>query len=439
MPGGVLLVFYLLVAALPLALARSLDWPLRPWHQELAGALGAVGFALLLMEFVLSGRFRGISGRIGIDRTMRFHQAMARVLTVLLLLHPFLYLGPFERQRPWDPTRAETIALHGPGLWTGIAAWLLLALVVVTAIRRDQLGFRYEAWRLSHGLGSALLAGLAAHHAIALGRYGGEPRLAGFWLALLSLALATLAWVYLVKPLLLRRTPYRVAAVRPVALRSWEVEIAPVGRSRADFEAGQFAWVKLDRGPWSLREHPFSYASAPAELPRLRFLIKEAGDFTDRIGSLRPGARAFLDGPHGHLVLPGREAGPLVFIAGGVGIAPALSILRQLRSEGDKRPLHLVYGNRVRDQICFAEELEAMQRTLDLRVDHVLAEPPAGWPGATGRLDRETLAPLLDVPGRADALYLLCGPPPMIEAVGRALDSLGVPRRRVVAERFRYD
>lgn len=439
MPGWLLLVFYLFVATLPLALARSLDWPARAWHQELAGALGMVGFALLLMEFVLSGRFRRISGRIGIDRTMRFHQAMARVLTVLLLLHPFFYLGPFERQRPWDPTRAETIALHGPGLWTGIAAWLLLGLVVVTAIKRDHLGFRYEAWRLSHGLGSALLAGLAAHHAITLGRYGGEPQLAGLWLALLALALATLGWVYLVKPLLQRRAPYRVTAVRPVAQRSWEVEIAPLGPTRADFKAGQFAWVKLDRGPWSLREHPFTYASAPAELPRMRFLIKEAGDFTNTIGSLEPGARAFLDGPHGHLVLTGREAGPLVFIAGGVGIAPALSILRQLCSEGDRRPLHLVYGNRVREQICFAEELEAMQRKLDLRIDHVLAEPPAGWPGATGQLDQATLAQLLDLPGRADSLYLVCGPPPMIEAVGRALGALGVPRRRVVAERFRYD
>jgi len=439
MPAWILFLAYLLVAALPLALARSLDWPARAWHQELAGALGAVGFALLLMEFVLSGRFRGISRRIGIDRTMRFHQGAARVLTVLLLLHPFLYLGPFGPPRPWDPTRAETIALSGPGLWSGIAAWLLLGLLVVTAVRRDQLPLRYEAWRLSHGLGSALIAGLGAHHAIALGRYGGEPRLAGFWLTLLLLALATLAWVYLVKPLLQRRRAYRVTAVRPVALRSWEVEIEPLGQSGAAFEAGQFAWVKLDCGPWSLREHPFSYASAPAELPRLRFLIKEAGDFTNSIGRLRPAARAFVDGPYGNLTLAGREASRLVFVAGGVGIAPALSLLRQLHREGDRRPLHLLYGNRVREQICFAEELEAMRRTLDLRVDHVLAEPPAGWAGATGRLDRETLRALLDLPGRAEALYLLCGPPPMIAAAGAALEALGVPRGRVIAERFRYD
>lgn len=439
MRGWLLLGLYSLIAVMPLGLAYGLGWPLRSWHRELATLLGIVGYVLLLMEFVLSGRFRAVSGRIGMDRTMRVHQVMARVLTVMLLLHPFLYLGPFAASRPWDSTRAETVLLSGPGLLSGVVAWLLLGLIVLLAIGRDSLPFRYEAWRLSHGLGSAVLAVLAAHHAFVLGRYSQADVLAIFWLVLLSIAVLTLVWIYLVKPLYRQRRGCRITGVKPVALRTWEVELSGPAQKPLDFEAGQFAWVKLDCSPWSLREHPFSYASAPAELPRLRFLIKESGDFTNRIGQLRAGGRAFVDGPYGNLILTDSSAEKLVLIAGGVGIAPMLSILRQLSIQGESRPLQLIYGNRVADQICYGAELEEMVNELNLRVDHVLGEPPEGWSGARGQLDSCVLSRLLDQPTDPGTYYLLCGPPPMIRSVLKALIDLGASKRRIGVERFSYD
>lgn len=439
MHGWLLLGLYGLIAIMPLGLAYSLGWSLRSWHQELASILGLVGYALLLMEFVLSGRFRTVSGRIGMDRTMRFHQVMARVLTVFLLLHPFLYLGPFNVSHPWDETRVETILLSGPGLLTGVAAWLLLGLTVLLAVGRGSLPFCYEAWRLSHGLGSALLAGLAAHHALALGRYSQTPAMALFWLVLLGLAVVTLAWIYLAKPLLLKRRSCHITAVRPVALRIWEVELNRPGNKRLHFEAGQFAWVRLDCSPWSLREHPFSYASAPSELPCMRFLVKESGDFTNRIGQLQSGRPAFVDGPYGNLTLKGLPAAKLVFIAGGVGVAPMLSLLRQLRIDNDTRPLQLIYGNRVAEQICHATELEGMARDLNLKVNHVLGEPPEDWSGVSGQLNTNILSQLLDQPAAGGTFYLLCGPPLMIRSVLEALATLGVPRKQVRTERFSYD
>ncbi len=394
---------------------------------------------MLLMEFVLSGRFRAISRRTGIDATMRFHQLVARPVTVLLLIHPFLYTTPLRQTPlPWDVTSQASLGLNAAAIVTGVAAWALLGGLVLSAVLRDRGPWRYEAWRLSHGLGAALIAAFGVYHALAAGRYSTHPSLAAFWLMLLALAVLTLVTVYLVRPLLKLRHPYGVTAVRQLALKIWEVEIAPTRGDALSFEPGQFVWLTLDRSPFSIREHPFSIASASAGKGRLTFVIKEVGDFTRRIGEISVGTRAYIDGPHGALTLGAKPASGIVFLAGGVGIAPILSMLRQLRADRDPRPSKLIYGNRVQEQIVEGDELEEMTRALDLSVVHVLSEPPEGWDGPVGVTDKALIRELCERPDKANWLYVVCGPPPMIDSVEDALVAIGIPASQVVSEKFAY-
>lgn len=438
MPPLLLLLLYLGVVLAPLGMALATGWPRRPFWDELSSGLALAAFSVLLVEFVLSGRFRVISGRLGMDATMRFHQLMARVVTAMLVLHPFLYTTPYAHGRPWDDTRRDTLALGGAPLLTGIAAWIGLGVLVVAAIWRDRLPIRYEAWRLIHGIGAMLVAAFGAHHAIEAGRYSGQTGLVALWAVLLGLALFTLVDVYLLRPLRQLRHPYQIHSLERIARKTWELVIVPRSGVALSFRPGQFVWLTLDRSAFNIREHPFSIASAPATRDRLAFVIKEAGDFTGRIGTLPAGARAYVDGPHGGLVLEGHEGKGIVFLAGGVGIAPILSMLRELRSNRDRRPLRLLYGNRLQDQVVRGDELAAMAQDLDLEVVHVLSEPPAGWSGETGQLDATAIRRLCDRPDKADWLYVVCGPPPMIDAVEDALVVLGVPTRQIVSEKFAY-
>jgi predicted ferric reductase len=220
------------------------------------------------------------------------------------------------------------LGLDAHALATGALAWLLLGVLTVTAIGRDRLPWRYETWRLMHGIGAALVALLGMRHTLWAGRYSLHPVLSAYWGVLFALAGLSLVAVYVLRPLRLVRRPWRVASVNPAAERIWRVVLEPVGHAGLRFRAGQCAWLRLDRPPWSLREHPFSIASAPGGGGRLDILVKEAGDFTHTIGTLRPGARAFVEGPHGHLVVDDRAEPGLCLIAGGVGVAPLLSILR---------------------------------------------------------------------------------------------------------------
>jgi predicted ferric reductase len=426
----------------PLLLGWWFVGPARPWRDELAAALALLATSGLLLTFVLSGRLRAVSGRIGIDRTLRWHQVLAWVLLAALLVHPWLYTTPSGAafHRPDDLTNAGTLGIAADSLVTGWLALLGLALLAVTGRGRDQLPYRYEAWRLAHGVGASLVAGLAVHHTLEAGRYAAHPVVAASILALLALALGTVLYVRLVKPFLLRRRPWRVASVGRVAERMWQVVLEPVGHAGLAFNAGQFAWLRLDRGPFNITEHPFTIASAPDQQGRLGFLIRQAGDFTSTVCALPPGAPAYVDGPYGTLTLQGRNAPGVVFLCGGAGIAPAMAMLRDAaRHKETAPPMLLLYGNQNQAQIGLPAELDALSRTLKLEVVHVLAEPPPGWTGEVGVLDEALLRRRCAKAVQDGWLFVVCGSSGMLRVVNRTLRAMGVAEERILAERFSYD
>ncbi len=434
-----LLPVYLAITITPLLLGHLQGRPPRPFWDEVASGLAMTAFAILLIEFVLSGRFRAISGRMGMDVTMRFHHLWARTALVFALVHPFLYSTPFNLPLPWDATRQLTLGLEIGALATGVIAWVALPGFVLMSIFRDQLPYRYETWRAMHTLGAVVIAGMVTYHTLEAGRYSSDPLLAGFWILLLVAALASLVWTYVIAPLGEAGRPYEVTSVKKVALKTWELTVRPRQNDALEFDAGQFAWLNLGHSPFSLYENPFSISSAPAERPDIRFVIKEMGDLTGRMGDVAPGTVAYLDGAHGNLTLKGRTGNGIALIAGGVGIAPLLSIARQLRADNDARPMILLYGNRVADQIVYTGELNQLARRAKMQVIHVISEPKRGWKGLTGQVGKATVNQVFSFDGASEWLYLVCGPPPMLDAVEDALLALGVPTEQIVSEQFYYD
>lgn len=436
----ILLPVYLAIAAMPLVLGWLQGLPPRSFWDELASGLALTAFAILLVESVLSGRFRAVSARMGMDVTMRFHQLVARTALVFVLVHPFLYQTPFLNTRlPWDVTGQFTLGLDVGSFATGVIAWVMLPGFILMSIFRDQLPYRYETWRAMHALGAVLIAALAAHHTLEAGRYSADTLLAGFWILLLAAALASLVWTYVIAPLGEAGRPYEVISVKKIALKTWELVVRPRRDNALAFDAGQFAWLNIGHNPFSLHENPFSISSAPAERPDICFIIKEVGDLTRRIGAVKPGTVAYLDGAHGNLTLKGRDGRGIALIAGGVGIAPLLSIARQLRAERDPRPVILLYGNRAAEQIVYKGELNQLARRTGTDVIHVISEPKRGWKGLTGRVDKATIDQVFSFDGASEWLYLVCGPPPMLDAVEDALLELGVPAEQIVSEQFYYD
>ena len=128
------------------------------------------------------------------------------------------------------------------------------------------------------------------------------------------------------------------------------------------------------------------------------------------------------------------DADGYVFIAGGSGIVPCMSMLRTLTDRGDRRPHLLIYGSAALHRTIYREALAALSTRLDLRVVHVLERPPEGWRGEQGLITQALLDRWL--PHRGHHAYFVCGPGPMMDVAETSLARLGVPLSDLHAERF---
>src|SRR5262245_29674441 len=176
LPPAALLVGYTILCLLPLLLAVIQGHPLRSFTRELSGGLIMVAYVMTLAQFVMSGRFEALTGPTGIDRTMRFHQVATWFIMAAFSAHPLLYSVPDLVPNPMD----AVASLHrrfflAPSLRTGVIAWWVTILLVLMAVWRDRLPFRYEWWRLSHGVLAVVIALYGTHHTLRVGTYSADP------------------------------------------------------------------------------------------------------------------------------------------------------------------------------------------------------------------------------------------------------------------------
>jgi predicted ferric reductase len=431
LPSGLAALLFVAVALLPLGLALLSGEAPGSWHEEAGIALGLVGLSLLLLQFAHAGRWRLVSDRTGIDVTMRFHRAAALLLAAFVLLHPLAFLAPLLLRDPGAGLARLWAMFTSPRMASGTVAWLALLGTVGLALARRRL--RYERWRLLHGLGAVVAAGAGVAHARGVGLHSGAGAMSALWLAGLAGALLLMAWSWPWKAWRLGRGAWRVAGVERLGPGYWELRLA--GPAPPRFAAGQFAWLAFGRAaPWD--DNPFSFSSAPGE-DGLRFVVREAGDRTGGIGALPPGLAVRVDGPHGAFTLDRAGDGPLLLVAGGAGIAPILSLARDLDRRGDARQVAVLHGARRADRLVRRDELAAIAARRGWRT-LFLSEEDAPEGVTQGIMDRDRIAALVAGWEAGRVTAMMCGPEPMTMAVARHLEALGVPPGRIVYELFDY-
>jgi len=437
--SGSHLLIYLLVLALPYALALSIRVQHRALFQSAVTLLNVCGLAALLLQFPLASRSRALARTMGIDPAMVIHRRVGEALAIFFFLHPFLILVPRLLIAPQRALGDVWSTFLASNVQTGLYAWAILIVWVLVAWSRRKAGLSYEAWRLSHGIGFAAVAILATLHVISVGRHGqAQPWFNWLWIGLCTMAVTLVVYGLFVRPFLWQRYPFRVRQIAKAGASDWELEIEKDGDFPFEFDAGQFVWLTTSGRPWYRTEHPFSIASSPAEAPRLKFIIRQLGDFTASLGNLRVGQRVLVDGPFGVFTLAGRSAHGVAFIAGGAGIGPILGILRSLRDHGEARPIRLLYGNRSAEQMVAQAEITAMATQLaDFRQILALerADPRAHH---VGFIDQTLIANALPAEALRHWLVFVCGPPVMVKSVVRTLRRLGYPKRSIIYEQLGF-
>lgn len=210
-----------------------------------------------------------------------------------------------------------------------------------------------------------------------------------------------------------------------------------------EFVAGQFLTVKVQvEGKPLVR--CYSISSCPSATGYLEISVKRQGVVSGMLHStIRPGSMLSVNRPNGKFTYPEGDDRPIVFLAGGVGITPLMSMFRHAIAAEPARPVTLVISAKTEKDVTFRRELEWLaERYPQAKVALAVSGGSLALVGGgSSRIERfsgrvnETLIRKL-VPDTANTIFMTCGPGPMMEGMKQLLTELGVPEAQIRYEAF---
>lgn len=390
---------------------------------------GAVAYMTFMTQFVLSARLRFLERMIPQDRLLALHGTMGIVTAALVLSHFLLKF--FLVLRYGTPTLQTALGFLALIIYAVLAP---AALLVLRGRRRKKNGSPpYEKTRKGHNLFA--LAGLLAVIHVFLASSTWTP----------ALKITTIVWgffaltLYVINKIIRPRKAahLEVAEIESCAPDVYTCRFQSNGPRRLNpRRSGQFGYFSFESEVTGNESHPFTIASSAAS--DVEIVVRSSGDFTDSIKDVPAGTTVRFDGPFGHFT-PGDLAPetPLVFLAGGIGITPFLSMIRdaELRS---KYKINLVWSIRSPEDIDVSLPIRspADSGEFSMRVVYTRSAPEGE---STGRLSKTLLADVMQSSIDPDrTVWFICGPPEFSSSMRRTLRELKVSKKRIREERFSW-
>lgn len=424
-------VIYLLLVLLPVVVMCLSPIPKRDWMRDLAVAVGYTGLALAGVQLIAVGKLHFMADALDMDKVYHNHIVFSLLSIFLIIVH-FSLLGVY------NPTVLNFFNLAtAPWMFAaGAIAFFGMLFIGISSVLRKMLKIEYSGWLVWHDLFASIILIFGITHLFKVDYYTRYSVMKALWWFLLAVWAILVLWIRLIHPLEVAKKPFKVAKVIKESPDTYSLHLIPDGHDGIPFEAGQIAWISLGNNPFVVSRNPFSFSSSSENKEDLRFSIKAVGDFTNKIPELKAGDRVFVDGPYGAFNThdPRAEKG-FVLIAGGIGLAPVMSILNTLADRGDKRPVYVFYGDLNEDTVLYKEELESLKNRLDMRLVIALENPHDKSYVPCGYITKSVLGENLPE-NKAELMYFICGPLPMLLAMENHLAYHKIPKSQIKEEKY---
>jgi predicted ferric reductase len=413
-------------------------------HGVLAGMIfGVCAFTWLMAELIIIARIKYVEKDFGQDLLFRVHGFMAVTAILLSVAHKVIEESIYGSLIVGF---VGNITLY-IFLFISLFALLFMANTFVSRFKKivqlkiaaqGSAFFGYEFHRILHNLAvigiiilyvHVMLTSSAAEHLSVKAVYS----------AMFSICFLFYIYHKIITRIILRRNRYVVTKVKGENSNIWTLELVPIDGKVLMYKPGQFAFLRFYGEGISYEEHPFSLSSDPSDRKKILVTIKELGNFTSSVKNIKAGYTASVDGPYGkfsYLNYP--EETETVLIAGGVGITPAFSMLRYMRSNDKNRNVTLIWGLGSRKDLLSLKELESMKQEMrHLHIVPVMFKDDA-WDGEKGIIDRLLISRLLKHKGHmiSEVGFYICGPDPMLRLVRNSLTHIGISKKQIHFERF---
>lgn len=209
--------------------------------------------------------------------------------------------------------------------------------------------------------------------------------------------------------------------------------LLPKNGKQIDFLPGQYLLVKNPKYKDPEELHPFSIASSPTNKKTLELCIKRYGFWTQALDNIGKGDILMLNGPHGKFIFNDRLKN-IVFLVGGLGITPIMSILRYISEK--KRPIQvsLIYGSRAPEVIVYKKTLSLLARKMNLKIVNVFSDLKDKnlKKGYCGFITKDIIQKEIKL--ALNPTFFVVGPPVFIDKMNSALSALSVPRKNIQKE-----
>jgi ferredoxin-NADP reductase len=411
---------------------------------------GLVSMSAILVAILLIVRLRVLTRRVAHPELQATHRLFGLLaastasvhVSALALQDPSGTLHRLEFVHAPDAARAGVLALLALlflGLSSRMSAPPRTARRVTSDFRERRCAtFRArhpDLWRRVHSALALAAVAATSLHIYFLGHMMDAVWYRRLFLVLVIPTAAAILWRYAVRPLR-RNTAWRVRSVtrRTDSILTLTLR-APVNADIPGFTAGQFAYLRLTRVP-TASERPFTISSSPHSPGDWEFTIRisdQPKSFSQSLLKLRKGDQVYVDGPHGTLGAEVTDPATqgMVAVTSGVGITPALSLLRTLAVTEDTRDHRLMLAFRTTaDILTFRPQLSELQSGLDLKLRY--SQITQGVYGDT--VATEELLAFLPETNRDCFDYVLCGPASFVTNIWTLLVHQGIPKRRIHTE-----
>lgn len=383
---------------------------------------GLVGMSMFALAFIMSARLSALEDYFGgMNKVYIAHHILGGLAFVLLLIHPLF--SAIARAINISPKAGAQLFLPSND-WSINFALIALGLMMVLLIITFFAKLRYQLWKLTHQfLGVAFFFG--GLHALLISSDVSIDKPLRYYMLTISI-LGLVAYVYrtLLSRFIIKKYTYAVTNVLSSGDKVVSVMLAPVGK-KMDYYPGQFVFISFDSKKTGKEQHPFSLSSSPLD-DQVRLSIKSLGDFTDTLPLLKKGDIAHIEGPFGRFFGPGKTGGAQIWIAGGIGITPFLSMARTFRNLS--KPVDLFYMIRDNKEAVHLQELlQISQYNPKFRV--FIYET-----ATKGRLTAEIIKTSIN--SITDRDIFICGPPAMMKSMREQFVKLHISNSRIHSEEF---
>lgn len=388
--------------------------------RSLGQIAGLVGMTLFALTFVLTTRLKFIENIFGgLDKMYKTHHLMGATAFVLLFFHPILLVLNFI------PSNIKQAAIY---LWPskswavnfGIIALLGMALLVILTL---YINMKYPNWKISHKFMGLVLIIALFHIFLVTTDIMFYAALRYYMILISTIGVISYLYSAFIGPKFRKKYIYQVESVE----NKGQINIIEMNpkKEKLSFNPGQFVFLRFKDKEIGTEQHPFTIASSPLE-KNIRFAIKDLGDFTQKLSNLKEGSIVEIEGPYGKF--NNQSGSNQVWIAGGIGITPFLSMIEHINKSRQKiSKVDFYYCTKNKEEAVFLTELVREAKNIsNLSINPWFSDEK-------GRINADIIE---KNSGIQEKKFLICGPQSLMSSLSGQLIKKGVSKSDIIMEDF---